>query len=344
MTIPTPTSNWSDRSLKGRDFGRTAPVEPASFAPADAQGEMVSSLADHDAHDAFREPRHQAAEGRAADIWDAPLTTKADLGDPAGDTVLNAPLTSSGDLRADRRDDLLEAPLTSTLDSGRSGDDRLIDAPLTSSLTEDRPLHADRGERLADARRDAVVTPVGPAMAAAPVAATMRPVSERPETPVVERRTERSRSGGKWAWVAVPVGVAAVAGVGYLALSSGGTAPTSTEPTVNERLAMAEPAAPEALTGMGVSDLGAGAAAPAAATPPVQTAEIAPAARPAAPPVRARTTTTASEPASAPATAPAVTATTPEPVTVEPVEPPPPVSAPVIQTEPLITTEPLPLG
>lgn len=345
MTIPTPTSNWSERDLKGRDFGRTAPAEPTSFAPAEAEDEIVTPFTAAERGEASPAQRQEPVAPRADDVWDAPLTTKADLGDPARDSVLNAPLTSSIDLRGDRSDHLLEAPLTSTLDGGRPGHDHLIDAPLMSSLIEDRPPYGERREHLADTRRDAVMTPVGPAMAAAPAAAaTVRPAPERHEEPLVERRVERSRADGKWAWVAVPVGVAAVAGVGYLALSSGGTSPAPTEPTVNERLAMVEPAAPQALTGMGVSDLGAGAAAPAAAAaPPVQTVEAAPATAPAAPPVRARTT--ASQPASAPEAAPAITATAPEPVATQAVEPPPPpVSAPVIQTEPLITTEPLPLG
>lgn len=356
MAIPTPTSNWTDRSLKGRDFGTSRPAEPTSFEPAERPlGETDAAVEAHDQDELFTRPGEitgpdaEPVMGRSDYIVDAPLTSKADLEDNRHDDLLNAPLTSKADINDDRRDDLLNAPLTTSLDGSARSD--LFDAPLTGKADLDGPLQAD--DRPVT-RRESFVEPSAAPLTAGAYAAPSDVVAPRlgdraddaAYTPA--HGQTRRKSNSRALMVGVPLGLAAIAGVGFMALSNGGAeAPARTETTPVAEPVAAAPAAPAAaessLNGMGVSDLG-------VAAPSVQTAAVTP---PAAPRVQARAEATPprTPPHAQTRTAPAETqAATPppaaaaEPIVAEPTPPQPTVTAPPTTGEPLITTEPLPVG
>ena len=334
MTIPAPTSNWNDRPLKGRDFGTARPAEPASFEPA-AEPVVETGASPVAARDedlfARREEmlrRHEAPSAPAGDIFETPLTSKSDLDTNRRDALLDAPLTSKLDGSA--RSDMFDAPLTTKAD---------LDG---SALSDDRPLtrREPRVERSA--------APLTTAAYAAPSDVMTPRYEERADeahTPAYGQARPKSRS--RMLLMAAPVGLAAVAAVGFIALNSGGeaTAPTPTTPAA-EPLAAAPVAAEPALTGMGVSDLGASAPAveTAAATPPAPRVQARAATRPAARPETRPETRSAPAETQAAATPTPPAAPVEQPIVAQPTPVEPTVTAPTTAPEPLITTEPLPLG
>jgi len=303
-TSYTPTSNWTDRDLKGRDL-RAKPVRPA---------EPVSFSSDP-ATD--RLSRRMAADVRPSREDEAPSVPAAD------DDFMNRPMVnSSAQDAAIDGPDIFDAPMLNQSSPSRSMDDAVFDAPMV----EARPIRPDRDEAImatsassavvgdryfADAHDD-VITPT---YGAAPRRKGMSPIM----------------------MVGVPVGVAAVAAVGWLALSGGEPAAPTTETAPPPLEITAATSAADPLINMPVSETGA----------TIETAELAPAAAvPATPTPRpARSTPAQSEtraeaaPAErAPATA--VTAEEPATPTVSP-EPAPAPETSVETPAPLISTEPL---
>ena len=302
-TSYTPTSNWTDRDLKGRDL-RAKPVRPA---------EPVSFSSDP-ATD--RLSRRMAADVRPSREDETPMVASAD------DDFMNRPMVNSSaqDAVIDGPD-IFDAPMLNQSSPSRSIDDSVFDSPMV----EARPIRTDRdaaimatssssavvGDRYSADAHDDVITPT---YGAAPRRKGLSPVM----------------------MVGVPIGVAAVAAVGWLALSGGEpTAPTEASPPPLE-IAAATPAA-DPLINMPVSETGA----------TVETAELAPAA--AAPdtptPRPTRSTPAQSEARAEPAPAeraPATAITAEEPAT--PTVSPEPTPAPETSVEtpaPLISTEPL---
>lgn len=303
-TSYTPTSNWTDRDLKGRDL-RAKPVRPA---------EPVSFSSDPASN---RLSRRMAADVRPSREDEAPIGPLAD------DDFMNRPMVnaSAQDAAVDGPD-IFDAPMLNESSPSRSTDDSVFDAPMV----EARPIQADRGEpilatsassavigdRYSANARDDVITPT---YGAAPRRKGLSPIL----------------------MVGAPLGVAAVAFVGWLALAGGEpTAPATEAAPPALEIAAATPVA-DPLINMPVSETGA----------TVETAELAPAATsPATPTPRpARSTPAQSEARVEPAPAeraPATAITAEEPTT--PAISPEPTAAPETSIEtpaPLISTEPL---
>lgn len=302
-TSYTPTSNWTDRDLKGRDL-RAKPVrlaEPVSFSSDPAADRLSRRMA------ADVRPRHED---------EAPMVA------PADDDFMNRPMVNSSAPDAViAGSDIFDAPMFNESSSSRSTDDSVFDAPMV----EARPIHADRedatlatsassavvGDRYSAAQDDVIT----PAYGAAPRRKGLSPMM----------------------MVGVPVGVAAVAAVGWLALSGGEAATPNEAVPPSLEIAAATPAA-DPLINMPVSETGA----------TVETAELAPAAAAVATPTPrpARSTLARTEARADPAPAeraPATAITAEESAT--PAISPEPTPAPEISVEtpaPLISTEPLP--
>lgn len=302
-TSYTPTSNWTDRDLKGRDLKAkpVRPAEPVSFS-SDPATDRLS--------------RRMAADVRPSREDESPIVP------PADDDFMNRPMVNSSaqDAVIDGPD-IFDAPMLNQSSPSRSIDDAVFDSPMV----EARPIRTDRdaatmatsassavvGDRYSADAHDDVITPT---YGAAP----------------------RRKGPSPIMMVGVPVGIAAVAAVGWLALSGGEpTAPTEASPPSLE-IAAATPAA-DPLINMPVSETGA----------TVETAELAPAvAAPATPTPRpTRSTPVQSEVRAGPApaeraTPTAIMAEEPAIQTVSP-EPTPAPETSVETPAPLISTEPL---
>jgi hypothetical protein len=287
-TTYTPTSNWTDRDLKGRDLQAKPlrPSEPVSFS-SDPATERLS--------------RRMAQDVRP--VRDAPAT---DL--MADDDFMNRPMVNESDARAAHDGpDIFDAPMVNVVSADSASDSSVLEAPM------------------ADTRQT---------MASAPT-----PRAELPDAAIAPTygASPRRRGLSPMVMVGAPLGVAAVAAIGWLALSGGETAAPPVEATQPLEISAAAPAA-DPLINMPVSETGA----------PIASVDLAPAAVSTPTPRPARAAPSRPEPVRA---EPAVAAqTAPETAITAPVEPaapaisPEPVSAsePAVETPaPLIATEPL---
>lgn len=302
-TSYTPTSNWTNRDLKGRDLDTRPlrPAEPVSFN-SDPATERLSRRMTEDVR---------------------PVRDKPVVSDAADDDFMDRPMVNaSSDRAVIDGPDIFDAPMVNTLSPTASTEGSVFDTPMM----DHRPERAPDDEAVVAAAapsalslhtsphvHDEVITP---SYGAAPVRRGLSPVL----------------------MVGAPLAVVAVAAVGWMALSGGEPTPPTAEPTQPQEIAAATPIpAADPLINMPVSETGAPVEVAAAATP----TRSPPQARPArAEPVRTQPARAEPAPAeSAPpaaivASEPATPAVSPEPAPAqEPaVEPPPP----------LIATEPLP--
>lgn len=139
-----PTSNWTERTLKGRDLSPRPlrPAEPASFRsdPDDALQDEPTLFADDDADDLMNRPMIEAelAEGEPDAVRRVPITTGEadDLMDrPLIDAAPERGTTASDDL-GDRASESA-GPLGAT-----RARDEVITPRFEQERTEFRPAHA----------------------------------------------------------------------------------------------------------------------------------------------------------------------------------------------------------
>lgn len=301
-TSYTPTSNWTNRDLKGRDLNTKPlrPAEPVSFSSDPATERLSRRMAE----DVRPAPDAGAVEADD-DFWNQPMVNASAAG-----AAVDGP-------------DIFDAPMVNTLSPNHSTEDSVFDAPMV----EARPVRTDRedaviattapaaglGDRFAIDARDEVITPT---YGAAPSRKGLSPIM----------------------MVGITVGVVAVAAVGWLALSGGEPAApvTETAPPPLE-IAAAAPAA-DPLINMPVSETGAAVETADLSLPAAAPATPAP--RPArSTPAR---TETRAEPAPAERAPAATAIVAEEPTTpaVSP-EPTPAPETQIETPAPLISTEPL---
>ena len=301
-TTYTPTSNWSNRDLKGRDLQARPlrPSEPVSFGSDPATDRLSRRMSDD-----VRPVRDEPAVEALAD-----------------DDFMNRPMVNASDDSAVRDGpDIFEAPMVNTVSQDAASDSSVLDAPMADAAPS----------RIA--RREPGLVDGEPAVAASRSEAALRNDVITPAYGEAPRR----RGLSPMVMIGAPLGVAAVAAIGWLALSGNETAAPPAEATQPLEIAAAAPAA-DPLINMPVSETGA----PMASACSRRLGSS----QPTPPPVRAapaRTEPVRTEPA-------VVAQTVPETATTAPVEPaapaisPEPVSAsePVVEAPaPLIATEPL---
>lgn len=297
-TSYTPTSNWTDRDLKGRDLKAkpVRPAEPISFT-SDPATERLSRRMAEDVRPALGEQTVREADD---DFMNRPMVnTSADGAVVDGPDIFDAPMITETVADAHADDSVLDAPMIGA-PRARAEDGRpLVTAGIASTMDLDRRLGEGRHEDLV------------PAYVAAPKREGVSPLL----------------------MVGGALGVVAVAAVGWLALSGGEpSTPVEAGPSLQ-----AGPAAPPAdpLINMPVSETGAvetAALTPevAASAPPARPARVEPVRDR---PVRAEAAPAESAPATAiiaptePATPTMSLEAAPEPVVEAP--------APLIATEPL---------
>lgn len=110
----TPTSNWTDRGIKGRslDPKPLRPTEPVSFRTDPAADRLSRQLTD-DVRRTRQEPAPQAL---------------------AEDDVLNQPMVNAIEPGSDVGGDIFDAPMINSIDEARA-DDGVLDAPLAAAAT-----------------------------------------------------------------------------------------------------------------------------------------------------------------------------------------------------------------
>lgn len=287
-TTYTPTSNWSNRDLKGRDLQARPlrPSEPRSFGSDPATDRLSRRMADD-----VRPVRDEPAVDALAD-----------------DDFMNRPMVNASDDGAARDGpDIFDAPMVNTVSHDAASDSSVLDTPMADVAPS----------RIA--RREADIVDGEPAMAASSTSdAALRNDVITPAYGEAPRR----RGLSPMVMVGAPLGVAAVAAIGWLALSGGETAAPPVEATQPFEIAAAAPAA-DPLINMPVSETGA----------PIASADLTPAAVSTPTPRPARAAPAQTEPVRAPAV---VAQTAPETAITAPVEP----AAPAISPEPVSASEP----